>query len=273
MQNPCICSTLLLALGVSAACCGFANVALAAEPERQVLQVADHVHIVLDSHHVQGLAISTDSYWISSVERATRQGWIFKVARENNRLVAQRELVDGDRYHPGGMQLVDGAIWVPLAEYRPRSTTTMLRLSAETLETLDDFEVDDHLGAAAADDRGRVHAANWDARQIYTFDAEGQQLAVRDSPTGVAYQDMEWHDDHLWACGHLREGAKRAAVVDRIDLAAGQLVERYELRGTTATVGSNFSREGCAKLADELFLMPEDGPETRIYRFRLSPSD
>ncbi len=237
--------------------------------EPVVLQVGQQWRINDATHHVQGLCITEDFFWLSSVERREQNGWIFKVDRKDLKVVAKRELVDGPRFHPGGMQLVDGTIWVPLAEYRRHSTTTVLALNAETLSETNRFSVDDHLGAVAVDDHGKIYAANWDARQIYVFDDEGKRLRMVDSSTGVAYQDFECHDGYLWGTGRTLVNGSKQSVVDVLDIAELTLRQRIVLRGTTATVGPNFAREGFTLFGKSLYLMPEDGPETRVYEFRI----
>lgn len=258
----------LLSLGMF-----FAGVVFAAPPETDVqpveIEVGQHWHVEHPTHHVQGLCANDDFFWISSVDTATKSGFIYKVDRRDMKVVAEAKLVDGPRFHPGGMQLVDGKIWVPLAEYRRHSSTVILTLDADTLAEVSRFPMDDHLGAVAADDNGNVYAANWDARQIYVFDSKGKQLRVVDTPTGVAYQDFEHHNGSLWGTGRTKVDGHTRSVVDVLDGEDFQLQQRVVLQGKTATVGDYFAREGLSVHDGNLYLMPEDGPETRVYEFRL----
>lgn len=240
-----------------------------AEESTAVLEVAQSWHVDHPTHHVQGLCATEDTFWISSVERAAKSGYVFRVDRQDVRVVAERRLTIGDCYHPGGMQLVGDVIWVPLAEYRPRSTTKLLKLDSETLETLAELPIDDHIGALAADGEGNLYAANWDSRQIYRLDTNGQIHETIDSPTGVAYQDMELHGGLLYGTGRARIDGRTVSVVDVLDPGKWQLVARYELRGERRTGGGDFGREGLSKLGDSFYLMPEDGPHTTVYRFDL----
>ena len=252
---------------------GFAALVMGAPSETDIepveIEVGEHWHIEHPTHHVQGLCVDDDFFWISSVERVTKLGWIYKVDRQTLKVLAEAELVDGDRFHPGGMQLVDGRIWVPLAEYRPRSSSIILALDADTLEEVSRFPADDHLGGVAVDNEGNVYAANWDTRQIYVFDRDGKQLRAVDSTTGVAYQDFEHHNGLLWGTGRTKVDGKMCSVVDVLDPSEMQLKNRIILRGKTATVGDYFAREGLSIHGGSLFLMPEDGPETRVYQFSL----
>ena len=171
-------------------CTAWALVALtapaAADEPVPVLQVAESWHIDHATYHVQGLCVSEDSFWISSVERREHNGWVFRVDRPTLRVVQRRRLVFGPQYHPGGMQQVNGNLWVPVAEYRPRSSTSLVRLDAQTLKTKRTLALDDHIGALAADNRGTLYAANWDSRQFYVLDERGTVIKRVDNPTAVA---------------------------------------------------------------------------------------
>lgn len=221
------------------------------------------------TRHVQGLCVSDDWFWISSVDKQAKAGWVFRVERSSLRVVAERKLADGARFHPGGMQFRQGELWAPLAEYRPRSTAVVLRLDAMSLDTLGEFKVDDHLGAVAAAEDGTLLAANWDARQVYFFSPEGQQLRRVNSPTGVAYQDWEWHGGALYATGQTTIDGATTAVLDVLDGQTLTLRQRYLLRGQVRSGGSNFGREGLSLWRGKFYLLPEDGPRTTVYEFSL----
>jgi hypothetical protein len=225
--------------------------------------------IGLPPHHVQGLAVSERNYWVSTVDRRERKGWVFRLDRDSLKVVASRELTDGSRYHPGGIQVAGGALWVPVAEYRSRSSTTVLKLDPTTFETLSSFEWDDHLGAIASNAKGALYAANWDARVIYYLDETGKLIEKRDNTTGVAYQDIEYYDGLLFGCGQATIDGKRVAVVDALEPATLELKIRYALQGGEAAGERNFAREGFAKFGEDFFVLPEDGPQSAIYRFSL----
>lgn len=231
------------------------------------VRLGEQWHIDHATHHVQGLCVSENFFWISSVERRKKAGWIFKVDRRQLKVVATKKLVDGPRFHPGGMQLVDNRIWVPLAEYRRHSTSKVLALNADTLAETYHFGVDDHLGAVAVDDQGNIYAANWDARQVHVFDRHGKRLRMIDTTTGVAYQDFEHHDGYLWGTGRAMVDGVEQSVVDVLDRENLTLRARVVLLGKTKTPGAYFAREGFSLFRKELYLMPEDGPNTRIYQF------
>jgi hypothetical protein len=226
-----------------------------------------HPFAFAETHHVQGLAADADRFYASSVERGANVGWMFQVDRADGKALRTARFVLGPQYHPGGMQLRDGKLYVPLAEYRPKSTTTILVLDANDFRVLQSFPVRDHIGAVAVDDRGGMYAANWDAREIYFLNAAGEEVERRANPTGVAYQDVEWRDGRLWGCGNAKTPSGPRSVVDVVDVATWKHVRRFLLAGERRTGGSNFSREGFTLDGRRLLLLPEDGPNSTVYVF------
>jgi Family of unknown function (DUF6454) len=160
-------------------------------------------------------------------------------------------------------------LWVALAEYRPHSQGTVLRLDAATLEEKDSFPVADHIGAVATDGRERVYVVNWDSRTIYTFDLSGKLIAETLNPTSVAWQDIEWHDGQLWGLGQVRIDGQLRGVVEVLDVDGWQVLRRYLLAGQPKSPRTSFGREGFTKLGRNLLVLPEDGPHSTVYRFPL----
>lgn len=241
-----------------------AIITLRAEP-RATLETDAATSVRADVFHVQGLDLDARFYWITGVNRARKKGLVIKIDRASGKIDRQRDITLGSRYHPGGFQKVGEHLWIPVAEYRPSSTTTVLKLSAETLAEVGRFAVDDHIGAIAGLN-GRLYAANWDARTIYVLREDGAEEKRLPNPTGVAYQDMKGHDGALLACGPLRTHPGKPGIVDRIDPDSGNQVKRYWLTGQRRTPGG-FGDEGFAVGENAFWLLPEDSPAATIYRF------
>jgi len=238
-----------------------------------LLSMTDSWPIDHPTHHVQGLAATDESFWISSVDRTARKGFIYQIDRASGKVVVERDVTRGAQIHPGGMQLVGGELWVALAEYRPKSKGTVLRLDAETLEEKSAFPVEDHIGAVATDGRERVYTVNWDSRMIYTFDLSGKLLESTPNSTGLAWQDVEWHDGQLWGIGQTKVEGEPRGVVDVIDVAGWQLVRRYVLDGQPKSARTTFGREGFTLFQESILALPEDGPNSTVYRFPLPAAD
>ncbi|MGD9645984.1 MAG: DUF6454 family protein [Pirellulales bacterium] len=264
------CRLIVVGLVISAATIGRADEDATPAIEPVSLQLAESWPIEHDLHHVQGLAVSDEWFWITSVDRRARRGYIYRVSRATLKVVAERDLTLDGQIHPGGLQLTGERLWTPVAEYRPRSTSTIVQLDPTSLETLDKFALDDHLGGVAVDAGRRVLAANWDARTIYELDTDGHVLARRDNPTGVAYQDFEYHDGRFYAAGSTKLDGQPAAVVDLIDVADWQLAARWALRGEVRSGGSDFCREGFCKFGNSFYVLPEDGLQATVYRFAIA---
>ena len=105
------------------------------------------------------------------------------------------DVTDGERFHPGGFT-TDSATtgspgcWMAVAEYRPRSTTTVMRFDAE-LATVESFAFGDHLGAICALADGTLFAVSWASRRWYRLDTAGRILEQRSTPSRwVDLQDI-----------------------------------------------------------------------------------
>lgn len=233
------------------------------------LSMAESWSIEHPTHHVQGLAATEESFWISSVDRAARKGVIYRIDRASGKVVVERDVTRGAQIHPGGMQLVGDNLWVALAEYRPKSKGTVLRLDAATLVEKSAFPVEDHIGAVATDGQERVYTVNWDSRTIYTCDLSGKLLDTTPNETGVAWQDIEWHDGQLWGIGQMKIEGEPHGVVDVIDVAGWKRVRRYVLGGQPKSPRTTFGREGFTLFKECILALPEDGPNSTVYRFPL----
>lgn len=270
----------LIRCAIVCACTGWAfltsnrGVAVADDEPVPIIElaVAESWPIDYATHHVQGLCVDDEHFYVSSVARQQREGWVFVFDRAGT-LITSRNVTQGQQIHPGGMQLVDGQLWVALAEYRPHSRGTVLTLDAKTLETRASFPVDDHIGGVATDGREHVYAANWDSRTIYRFDLQGNLQEKIANRQPVAYQDLEWHDGQLWGVGQLPRGRERWPVVDVLDAGDASLVRRYRLQGETRSRAASFAREGFTLVGRDLYVLPEDGPHTAVYRFPLEPAE
>jgi hypothetical protein len=214
------------------------------------------------THHVQGIDVEDGVLWLTSVDRATRKGFLARYDLASGRRLSVVEVQDGDRYHPGGIQLDGDVVWVPVAEYRPASSTWIQKRHKVTLALVAQFEVRDHIGCVAAGD-GALWGGNWDSRQLYRWREDGTLLDVRDNPTGTRYQDVKWAAGLLVASG-LRAPDEGAIDWVRPDSLA---VTRRVVTGATDR-GVLFTHEGMTIRHGILYLLPEDDP-SRLFAFQL----
>jgi hypothetical protein len=193
----------------------------------------------------------------------SERGYLHEFDRATGRFLRRLELTDGARYHPGGISLHDGSIWVPVAELRPDSSAVIEEIDADTLQIRRKIRVADHLGCVAISDRNIV-AGNWDSRLLYVFDlASGKQLAVVPNPSATPYQDMKFVHGQLVAGG---PSSLLSGAIDWIDWASMKRVRTLRTGVTDRAVP--YSGEGMALQGRDLYLISEDGP-SRLFHFRL----
>jgi hypothetical protein len=165
-------------------------------------QLVDELPLRFDVHHPQGMARVGSTWWISTVDVDGRRGLVMAVDSRGH-VVEQVPIGDSWRYHPGGMDFDGTAFWIPCAEYRPDSTTTVYRMLPGD-EPQRAFDVDDHIGALArCGPDGDIVGWSWGSRRFYRWSVQGQLLAARVNPAFfVDHQDCQWLDTgHLLCAG------------------------------------------------------------------------
>lgn len=213
--------------------------------------------------HVQGMDLDAQHIWVTSVDTREQKGYIHQFDRRSGKFQRRLEITDGVRYHPGGMAMHGGAIWVPVAEYRANSSAVLIEIDKQTFKIRRRIPVADHLGCVAVSGRGLV-AGNWDSRLLYVFDRRGRQARVVKNPSPTRYQDMKFERGRLVGSGAL--GPKAGA----IDWFAWPSLKLVDSRAAGATDrGVRYTEEGMALKGNDLYLVPEDGP-SRMFRFRLT---
>ena len=224
--------------------------------------------------HVQGLALGTSRLWVTSVDHRTRKAWLHEFERASGTFVRRLELTDGARYHPGGLSVSGGSIWVPVAEMKANSSAVLVEIDAHTLRVRRRIAVADHIGCVAASGRTLV-AGNWDSRLLYVFDlARGVPsrlvpVRVVPNPSATHYQDMKFANGKLVAGGNT---GWLSGTVDWIDWQTMTLTRSIKA-GSVGTLrpfgrGGPYSGEGMAIEGRDLYFVPEDGP-SRVFHFKL----
>ncbi len=147
------------------------------------------------------------TWWISTVDVDERRGFVMAVDG-NGDLVEQIPVGDDRHYHPGGMDFDGTSMWIPCAQYRPDSTSTVYRLhpgaSPEPA-----FDVDDHVGAIArCGFDGDLVGWSWGSRRFYRWSVDGHLRTARVNPAFfVDHQDCQWLDSGHLLCGGVAEVA------------------------------------------------------------------
>jgi len=158
-------------------------------------ELTNSADVAGDVGHPQGLTRWGDGWLASTVHPGPGRGEILEIAGDGE-VVRCVDVTDGERIHPGGLCADAAGCWIAVAEYRPRSTTTVLRVDRE-LAVVESFVFDDHLGAVSALDDGTLFAVSWASRRWYRLDTTGRILDQRTTPTRwVDLQDVGAVDAH-----------------------------------------------------------------------------
>lgn len=121
---------------------------------------------------------------------------------KGKRVAAATYAVPGDaEYHLGGIDYDGKYIWATIAQYRPNTTATILRVDPNTMEATYLHKVSDHLGGIVHDTQtDKLYTLNWGSRNASTFYVNGvsssgftkPEKVVRNPSYFIDYQDCKW---------------------------------------------------------------------------------
>lgn len=187
-----------------------------------------------DTYHPQGMVKIGDFFYFSTVEilqktkkiksKGTKYdrtagkglGYLFQFNRKGV-LVRKLFLGEGAIYHPGGIDYDGASIWVPVAEYRPGSTSIIYKVNPKSWEAEEAFRVNDHIGGIVYNrDSDTLIGMNWDSELFYEWTREGKLIRkVPNKYREIAYQDCKFVPDQNMLCSGVKE--KRGGI-DLFDL-------------------------------------------------------
>ena len=216
-----------------------------------------------DLHHVQGLSLDRDHFWVTSVDASGHKGYLDQFNRATAKFERRIDVTDGPRFHPGGFSIHGDSIWVPVAEYKPHSTAVLEEIDKRTLAIKRKLPVADHIGCLAVTNDNLI-AGNWDARQFYVLDFSGKQLRVVENTETNHYQDMKFVNGMLVASGVFN---RTSGAIDWLQWPSLKLMRRLHSGATDR--GTLYTQEAMALQSRDLYLVPEDGP-SRLFHFVLN---
>ncbi len=178
------------------------------------------IPLAFPAHHPQGMVKIGDYFYVSSVEVLNRTeekgiGHLFKFDL-NGKLITDLIIGEGTLYHPGGIDFDGQYIWVPVAEYRPNSRSVVYKVKPETLQIVEVFRFDDHLGGIVHDvEANSLHAVTWGSRTFYQWKLAGSgdhSSPVKNTKASrtanpsfyIDYQDCHYAGNHKMLCGGLK---------------------------------------------------------------------
>jgi hypothetical protein len=186
-------------------------------------KLVDSVRLQAETWHTEGIVRLGDRWIVSSVQvteptvkypdgqiidgtdRTPGAGFGHLMDFDaNGRLLKDRVLnaPGALEYHPGGLDYDGRSVWVTLAQYRPNSSSTFLRVDPPTLAVTPLLHAHDHFGGVVNDTfRHRLVTLNWGSRAASDWrirprpwlDAFTQPLSVERNPSHfVDYQDCKY---------------------------------------------------------------------------------
>ena len=165
------------------------------------------VPIGFRTFHPQGMVKIGDTFVVSSVDRERSAGHLFKIDIAGN-LLADRQLGEGELYHPSGIDYDGQDIWVALAEYRPDSRSIVYRVDPGTMKATEVFRFADHIGAIVHDtDDDTLHGVSWGSRRFYRWPIghHGRVTRTLNPSHYVDYQDCKYAGGHRMLCTGVTE--------------------------------------------------------------------
>ncbi|MBA3975984.1 MAG: hypothetical protein C0504_17395 [Candidatus Solibacter sp.] len=217
-----------------------------------------------ETHHVQGIALVGGRFLVTSVDRPGREGWLMEFDGDGKR-VRDLKIHDGAMYHPGGFDADGESVWIPVAEYRPKSRSVIQRRSAASFEVMSSFAVPDHIGAVAVGG-DRLYLANWDARTIYEYSFDGRLIRARANPTAYRFQDLKMRDGVLAGAAPAGDGEKGGGAVVWMDPETLAVTGVRPVGRTDR--GTPLVQEGIELRDGRVYLLPEDTP-SRVFVYGL----
>lgn len=176
------------------------------------------IAVATRTYHPQGLVKIGDVFFVSTVEVTRRRtsvgdggagvGHVLQLDAVG-KLQRRIRLGEGTVYHPGGMDFDGSHLWVPVAEYRPDSSSIVYRVDPVTLAATEAFRFADHIGALVYDPDDRsLHGVSWGSRRFYRWalDASGRPISggtprrIDNVSHYVDYQDCKYAGRHRMLC-------------------------------------------------------------------------
>jgi hypothetical protein len=233
--------------------------------QERLLKATDAVRVLElqgETNHVQGIDTDGVYLWLTSVDSASRKGYLREFRLGDGREVRRIELQDGERYHPGGIAADGESIWIPVAEYRAHSSAIIQKRNRRTFALEFQFSVPDHIGCVAVTPEFII-GGNWDSAEFYFWDHRGKLIRNVVSGTGNSYQDIKFKSGGIIASGGLPE---RRGAIDWLDFPSMHILRRV-IVGTTNR-GASLAREAMTIFQDQVWLLPEDN-QSRLFVFPL----
>ncbi|MBN1352712.1 hypothetical protein JXJ21_25210 [candidate division KSB1 bacterium] len=219
------------------------------------MRFSRHIPLSADLQHVQGLSVTDNFIYITSVKtEKPQQAFLFKLNRSNG-ILESHCITRDQKVHPSGVQFYDGYIWHALAEYKKGGASLIQKIEPASLKIVLEFAFDDHIGAIACD-KDRIYGANWDGEAIYCWTHSGELICKKEYNPGLKIQDFECIGGYLIGAGG-SEGALH--VLDSKSLVVLKTIVLPEIQSI-----NRVTREGLSVYNNEFYFLPDDGLDAKI---------
>jgi hypothetical protein len=205
-------------------------------------QLTAKLKLNFPTFHTEGIAFAGDRMFLSAVQiieptvrYPTPQGGYDRTPGKgighlfvlDSQGGLERDIIlgEGDMYHPGGIDFDGENVWVPVAQYRPNSSTIIYRVDVSTLQAHKQFEVQDHFGGIVLDKTtGHLVGNTWGSRRFAEWNLAGERLSTWDNRSFfIDYQDCQYVPNRKMICGGVTNLPQTPA--------AGGAAATYELGG------------------------------------------
>ena len=229
--------------------------------------LAETIPLNFDAYHPQGLCLFAGRFYLSTVDIGRSDGCLL-CFDSSGALLDRIALKQGSCFHPGGFSVLHGAAMVPVAEYKPRSTSVMCRVDLTTHEASPVFHHRDHLGAAVELESTDIVAVTWASSELVRFDATGRRLVNTPNPSHyIDIQDMQLASDKTAICTGTNSVTLAGGVVRRGGIALLDLEDLcfvkelsfsgYSAGGRISTCNATWFATDGATLT--MWAVPDDG--------------
>ncbi|MFQ5973949.1 MAG: DUF6454 family protein [Alphaproteobacteria bacterium] len=224
---------------------------------------------------------------MSSVEHGLRadrhprrgRGFLFRFGGSGE-LVAQTQLGEGDVFHPGGMAFDGEWLWVPVAEYRPKSSSIIYRIDPRSLRAAEAGRVADHIGGVVRDPkRNRLYGLDWGSEAVYEWQLDSNLRLIDsaipprpiDRPEhirSIEYQDCHHVAGSHFLCGGVSADPVRWGGLDLVHVDTSTAVHQVTVPMRTPEQGRHMTHNPVFIESKEdglRFYFAPDDDETTVY--------
>ncbi|KAK4149059.1 hypothetical protein C8A00DRAFT_38350 [Chaetomidium leptoderma] len=170
--------------------------------------LVDKIQFEGDTFEPEGIVrLGHDRYFVSAgewtVPRSTTtsgEGFAHMIVFDGKgRRVADATITEpGDpEYHGGGIDYDGTYLWATLAQYRPDSTATLVRMRPDTLQPEPLLRIADHMGAVVHDvSTGNILTLSWGARSasLWNLQYKAEALPAFTAPRAVIKNPSHYTD-------------------------------------------------------------------------------